>query len=74
MATIFFQFYHMASHAYSQKAQFSPLIEARMETLEIRRLNNNEVYESPFSTAGCLAAAHSHFGYHSKPQGLLHIH
>lgn len=57
----------MASHAYSQNAQFSPLIGARMETLEIRRLNNNEAYESPFSSVCCLAAAHSLFGYQHTP-------
>lgn len=70
MTIISLQSYHMASHAYSQNAQFSPLIRARTETLEIRRLNNNEVYETPFSSVGCLAAAHSPLVI-STPQRLL---
>lgn len=61
----------MASHAYSQNAQFSPLIGARMETLEIRRLNNNEAYESPFGSVCCLAAAYSLFDYQHTPGAIV---
>lgn len=71
MTAIFLQFYHMASQAYSQNAQFSPLIGARIETLEIKRLNNNEAYESPFSSVCCWAAAQSPFGYQHPPGAIV---
>lgn len=57
------QFHHMASWAYSQHTQFSLVIGARLETLERRRLNNNEIYESPFSYVCCLVAVHIISGY-----------
>ena len=57
------QFHHMASWAYTQHTQFSPVIRARLETLERRRLNNNEIHENPFSYVCCLADLHIISGY-----------